>query len=297
MANNQHQFSAVHKADFTDLYNQHSPRSYFTTLKPLEYTIPQQVLPLIQKLHQLSCQSATSSAILDVCCSYGINGGLLRHHVDIDTWTAHYTGSDLSSKEQVLADKEFLASRTRPSKPVVLGFDKADHAVRYALDVGLIDAGWAEDLENADPSPELCRALQDVTLVICTGAIGYLSSSTFDRIMAEINRSSKPWVLSTVIRTSSYDEIGTALGEHGLVTEKLPGVVLRQRRFASAQEQSDAVAQVAALGLDPIGFEDKGYLFADVYISRPLAKTSKPPISELAKHLGGIQVVEGDVCN
>jgi hypothetical protein len=288
MANNQHQFSAAHKADFTDLYNQHSPKSYFTTLKPLEYTIPQQALPLIQKLHQLSCQSATSSAILDVCCSYGINGGLLRHHVDIDTWTAHYTGSELSSKEQVLADMEFFASRTRPSKPVVLGFDKADHAVRYALDVGLIDAGWEEDLENDDPSPEFCRALQGVTLVICTGAAGYISSRTFDRIMAAIDRSSKPWVFSTVIRTSSYDQIGSTLGEHGLVTERLPGVVLRQRRFASAQEQSDAVAQVTALGLDPTDLEDKGYLCADVYISRPFAETSKPPISELAKHLGSV---------
>jgi hypothetical protein len=297
MANKQHQFSAAHKANFTDLYNQHSPRSYFAALKPLEYTIPQQVLPLIQKLHQLSGQSATSSAILDVCCSYGINGGLLRHQVNIDTWTAHYTGSELSAKEQVLADKEFFASRARPSRPVVLGFDKADHAVRYALDVGLIDAGWVADLEHEDPSPELCRALQDINLVICTGAVGYLTSRTFDRIMAAIGGSSKPWVLSTVIRTSSYDEIGTKLGEHGLVTEKLPGVVLRQRRFASAQEQGDAVAQVVALGVDPIGFEDKGYLCADVYISRPFAETSKPPISELAKHLGGFQDVEGDVCN
>ncbi|KAH6962920.1 hypothetical protein HG530_006636 [Fusarium avenaceum] len=297
MANDQHQFSAAQKADFTDLYNQHTPRSYFTTLHPLEYTIPQQVLPLIRTLHQLSCQGATSSVILDVCCSYGINGGLLRHHVDIDTWTAHYKGSELNSKEQVLADKEFFASRTRPSKPVVLGFDKADHAVRYALEVGLIDAGWAEDLENGDPSFELCRALQDVSLVVCTGAAGYLSSRTFDRIMTAIDRSSKPWVLSTVIRTSSYDEIGTTLRGRGLVTEKLPGVVLRQRRFASPQEQSDAVTHVAALGLDPTAYEGKGYLCADVYISRPLAETSTLPILELAKHLGGTQVVEADVRN
>src|SRR5690348_8948487 len=104
MASDQHQFSAAHKADFNYLYNQHTPRSYFTTLEPLEYTIPQQVLPLVLDLHQLSCQGATSSVILDVCCSYGINGGLLRHLVDIDTWTAHYTSPELSSKEQLLAD-------------------------------------------------------------------------------------------------------------------------------------------------------------------------------------------------
>ncbi|KAM0201607.1 hypothetical protein ACHAPI_001652 [Fusarium lateritium] len=207
----------------------------------------------------------------------------------MDTWTNHYMGSELSSKEQVIADKEFFSNRTRPSKPVVLGFGKADHTIGYALD--------AEDLENDDPSPELSRALLDVTLFICTGTAGYLSSRTFDRIMAAIGGSSKPWVVSTVIRTSSYDDIATALGEHGLVTERLPGVVLRQRHFDSAQEQSYAIAQVAAFGLDPVGYEDQGYLCADVYISRPLVEVSKPPISELTKYLGGVHIVEADVCN
>lgn len=97
-----------------------------------------------------------------------------------------------------------------------------------------------------------------------------------------------------MIRTSSYDEIGTTSREHGLVTERISGTALRQCRFTSAQEQSNAVAHVTALGLNPTVSEDKGYLCADVYISRPLAETSKPPISELAKHLGCIQVVESD---
>lgn len=112
MANDQHQFSVAQKADFTDIYNQHNPRCYFTALQPLEYTIPQQLLPLIRHVYHLSCQGATSSVILDVGCSYNINGGLLRHHVDIDTCTAHYTGSKLRSKEQVWVDKELFASRT-----------------------------------------------------------------------------------------------------------------------------------------------------------------------------------------
>ncbi|KAH7234850.1 uncharacterized protein BKA55DRAFT_708803 [Fusarium redolens] len=225
MANNQNQSAVAQKSNFTDLYNHQDPRGYLTTLAPLQYTIPQQALPLFQRLHQFSCRGTTVSAILDICCSYGINGGLLRHHVDIDTWTAHYTGSELNSKQQVLADKEIFGSRERSSKPVVFGLDKADQAIRYALGAGLIDAGWVEDLEVQDPSPDLRKALQDVSLVICTGGVGYVSSRTFARIVA-----------STVILTSSYDEIAATLREHGLVTERLPGVVLRQRRFASAKE-------------------------------------------------------------
>ncbi|QKD62662.2 uncharacterized protein FOBCDRAFT_254558 [Fusarium oxysporum Fo47] len=196
MVNNQQQSAVAQKANCTDLHNQQDLR----------------VLPFFQRLHRLSCRGATAPAILGVRCSYGINGALLRHQVDLETWTAHYTGSGPDSKQQALADKEFFASRERSPKPVVLGLDKADHAVRYALDAGLIDAGWIEGLEVKDPSPDLRKALQGVSLIIYAGGV--------------IGRSSNLWVASTVIGTPSYEEIATELTEHGLVTERLPGVVL-----------------------------------------------------------------------
>ncbi|KAG5749175.1 hypothetical protein H9Q69_003685 [Fusarium xylarioides] len=194
--------------------------------------------------------------------------------------------SKLDSKHQVLADREFFASRKRSPKPVFFGLDKADNAVSYALDAGLIDAGWVEDLEVNYTSPGLREALQAVSLIICTGGVSYLSSRTFARIVAAVGRSSNLWVASTVIRTPSYEEIETELRKHGLVTEILPGVVLRQRRFASAQEQSDAVAHVAAHGLDPTGFEEMGYVCADVFIPRSVEDTSRPPIAELVAAIG-----------
>ncbi|KAH7210222.1 hypothetical protein BKA60DRAFT_598689 [Fusarium oxysporum] len=213
MVNSQQQSAVAQKANFTDLHNQQDLRGYPTTLAPLQYTIPQQVLPLFQRLHRLSCRGATAPASLGVRCSYGINEALLRHQVDLETWTAHYTGSELDSKQQALADKEFFASRERSPKPVVLGLDKADHAV--------------EDLEVKDPSPDLRKALQGVSLIIYAGGVSYLSSRAFARIIAAVGRSSNLWVASTVIRTPSYEEIATELTEHGLVTERLPGVVLR----------------------------------------------------------------------
>lgn len=280
----QRQPGAVQKASFTDIYNNKDPRDYLKTLAPLEYTIPQQLQPLFQRLHQLASQGNANSAILDVCCSYGINGGLLRHDVDMEAWTERYAGSDLSAEEQVQSDKEFFASRVRSEKPVVLGLDKAENAIRYALDTDLIDNGWAEDLETHDPSPSLSEALKDVTLIICTGGVSYVGSRTVGRIMSRIPRSTNIWMASTVIRTVSYEEIAMTLKAHGLETMKLPGV-LRQRRFASDKEKSDAIAHVKAHGLDPAGFEDEGYLCAEVYISRPAAEIAELPVAELVKAL------------
>lgn len=282
----QRQPGSVQKASFNDIYNDKDPRAYLTTLAPLEYTIPQQLQPLFQRLHQLASQDTAKSAILDVCCSYGINGGLLRHDVDMEIWTAHYTGSEMCPEEQVQSDKEFFASRARSDKPTVLGLDKAENAITYALDIGLIDKGWAEDLESRDLSPSLSEALKDVTLIICTGGVSYVGSRTFGRIMSAIPRSTNIWMASTVIRTVSYEDVAMTLKAHGMETMKLPGV-LRQRRFASDKEKNDAVAQVKARGLESAGFEDEGYLCAEVYISRPVGELARTPIAELADLMKG----------
>ncbi|RGP76812.1 methyltransferase type 12 [Fusarium longipes] len=283
MGDIQHQPAAANKANFTNLYNDDDPRAYLTTLAPLQYTIPQQVQPLFQRLYKLSRRDKATSAILDVCCSYGINGGLLKHDVNMESWTARYVDSELRPSEQVQADKEFFSSPARSSKPVVFGLDTSTQAIRYALDVNLIDAGWSDNLEINDPSQDLCRALRDVSLIICTGGAGYVGSRTFGRIMKATGKPTNVWVVSTVIRMVPYDNVAATLREYGLETEKLPGVVLRQRRFASAQEQADIISDVAARGLNTSGFEDQGYLCAEVYISRPAADVMRPPVADLVK--------------
>ncbi|KAL4731034.1 hypothetical protein ACLX1H_003076 [Fusarium chlamydosporum] len=197
MTKDNHQPAAAHKASFRDIYNDQDPRGYLTTLASLEYTIPQQVEPLFQRLYKLSCQDRESPAILDVCCSYGINGCLLKYNVNLDTWTTHYHGSKLSPKQQTLADKEFFTTRAKSCKPVVLGLDQADQAIRYAVSVGLIDDGWVEDLEVCDPSPGLSKVLQDVKLITCTGGASYVGPRTFKRIMAAIPKSRNVWMAST----------------------------------------------------------------------------------------------------
>ncbi|EKJ69752.1 hypothetical protein FPSE_10068 [Fusarium pseudograminearum CS3096] len=284
-SSNQHQPAAASKATFTNIYNNPDPRPYFQALTPLEYTTPQQLLPLVQKLYQLSSLDVVNPKILDLCCSYGINGGILRHDTNMDTWAAHYDGSELNPEEQVMADKKFFAARARPFRPMVVGLDTSEPAIRYALNTGLIDSGWSENLEAQDPSTDLSKALQDVSLIICTGGASYVGSSTFSRIMRAIERPGNVWVVCTVIKMISYDDIAETLRAHGLETEKLPGVVLRQRKFVSAEEESAVIEKIVARGLDTTGFEDEGYLCAEVFVSRPISEVSRPPVGELVKEI------------
>jgi carnitine O-acetyltransferase len=45
--------------------------------------------------------------------------------------------------------------------------------------------------------------------------------------------------------------------------------VFRQRRFASPQEQALVLDSMSAAGVDPRGLEAEGWLYAQLYLSRP----------------------------
>ena len=100
-----------HKANFDDIYDQPDPRAYFRTLAPLDYQIPQQARPVIERVHAAAGADRT---ILDVCCSYGINAALLRFDVDIADLAARYTDAGLDDRpaaERVRADRSYFADR------------------------------------------------------------------------------------------------------------------------------------------------------------------------------------------
>ncbi|KAJ7196507.1 hypothetical protein GGX14DRAFT_473308 [Mycena pura] len=278
-----HKSKPTRKADFSFIYKLPDPRVYFSTLAPLYYRVPQQALPVFNRVLNLSARDTAPRKILDVCCSYGINAALLRYDVDFDALTTHFARSNLPPEQQITIDRQFFASCPRASQSdiTVLGLDAAPNAVRYAVDVGLLADGWAEDLETSEPSPLLRSALRDVGLVVCTGGVGYIGATTFARIAAAVADPYDLWVVAFVLRVVDYDDVVAAFSRYGLVTEKLPGILFRQRLFTTPEEQSAAVADVASRGLDPTGLEADGWFYSECYVTRPAAETLRIPITQL----------------
>ncbi|KAI8240038.1 hypothetical protein K4K55_001198 [Colletotrichum sp. SAR 10_96] len=267
------QFTNTRKADFNSIYNQPDPRAYFKALTPLQYQIPQQALPFVERILELSSPSedVQPRKVLDVCCSYGINDALLRYDLTLDALSAHLASSPKQSgRDQIISDKRFFASKLIHPEVDVLGLDIAPDAIAYAVKTGLMKDGWAENLETSDPSLSLREGLKDVEVVVCTGGVGYVGPSTFSRIADAVEDSSKLWIVTFVLRVFSFNEIADVLEEnHGLVTEKIPGHLFRQRRFTTREEQSAAVADVRARGLDTKGLEEDGWFYAECYVTRP----------------------------
>lgn len=265
------------KASFDDIYDQPDPRAYYRTLRPYDYQIPHHAQQLTRRLlgtkHLVAAAERGPVSVLDVCCSYGLNAALLNHTLTLDDLYRHYEHHDRpphdprpDATELSAADRRYYAEHRRYDAVHAVGLDVAGNAVDYAKGAGILDEGYAEDLEHHEPSEELRRALGEVSLITVSGGVGYVTERTFARLAKHLGPHA--WVLALVLRTVSYDGISGALAAQGMTTARADATYL-QRRFTSADEQRHALEAVTAAGRSPQGFEADGYYHADLYLSGP----------------------------
>lgn len=273
----------VGKASFGEIYDMEDPRDYFEVLGDLDYAAPEHGRRLFSALIEERREKEDESLeVVDVCCSYGINAALLKYEITLDDLYERYRSEEvagLSSDELVASDVSFYAGRKRKDSPRVVGVDVAPKAVSYGVRSGLLDAGFAENLESEDPSGELKRAVSKTDLLTVTGGIGYISERTFERLLGSME--SPPWVASLALRWVSYEKISAVLSEYGLVTEKLDAHTFSQRRFADTEEREYVLEELEKMEIDTEGKEANGSYHAEFYLSRPLEDIAKTPLGEL----------------
>ncbi|MDH6108496.1 SAM-dependent methyltransferase [Kitasatospora sp. MAP12-15] len=276
-------------AAFDDIYDQPDPRAYFRALGPLEYQAPHHGQSIFQRAvaaRRRTARAAEPVTVLDICCSYGINAALLNHDVTLDDLYAHYTSPQataLTTAELIEWDRSYYAARRRRDPARVIGLDMATNAISYAREVGLLDEGFAENLETAPPSPSLLRAARHARLITITGGATFLSPRTFQPILTCAH--DPVWVAAFVLRTTSYASIAACLASYGLVTEKATTHTFRQRRFTDADEQRYAVKAVTAAGDDPYGKETDGYFHTTLHLSRPSEDVTALQLTDLMPSL------------
>ncbi len=254
------------KADFYDIYSAPDPRPYFATLGPLGYQMPEVATPVVERVLPL-LGTDRRPTVLDLCCSYGMISALL-HSAGPDRLAARYTDPrvvGLDSDQMAEADRERF-NRERDLR--MLGVDVSGPAIDYGRRAGLLADGWAENLEDGDPSPELAAGVGDVDLMVCTGGVGYIGVPTFRRLLEALERPEELWLVVFVLRVFDYAPIQDLLATYGLETVTLPGT-FKQRRFADDEEREGALADVRRRGLDPEGKETDGWFHATGFVSAP----------------------------
>ena len=261
---------ATGKVTLDRIYVQPDPRAYFTTLREFDYGIPQLAKPYFTKFIQEYREhtGVVVPTVLDLGCSYGINAALLRCEATIDELYEHYGSSAPDDLEELLArDRELVRSRGQLDVARFVGLDNSGPALSYAVSAGFLDAAVHADLERQDPTAAQREQLRGADLVISTGCIGYVGEPTLRRVIAAQD-GRLPWMAHFVLRMFPFEPVADRLARLGYESVVADGV-FRQRRFASAEEQSQVLETLSAAGVDPSGLETDGWLYARLHLSRP----------------------------
>lgn len=280
------------KADFNSIYVQPDPRAYFSVLSGLDYVIPHLAQPVFQQLvAALRRKRRKPLTVLDLGCSYGVNGALMKYGITLDVLRDRYGAPPIqrvSSAELARLDRSFFAGWPADANLRVIGLDVSKQAVDYAQACGAIDLGIAVDLESGELPAWAAAEIAKVDLIVSTGCVGYVSDRTFARLLAGRVGADVPWVASFVLRMFGYEAIDRTLASHGLTTEKFEGATFVQRRFRDAAELEGTVDALAARGLDAAGREAEGLFHAELFVSRPQGDATRAALPQIVSIASGI---------
>jgi SAM-dependent methyltransferase len=260
------------KVSFDHIYTAPDPRDYFRTLYQLDYRIPQLAKPYFTKLIEeyREARGVPVPTVLDIGCSYGVNAALVKCDITMEELYERYRGKDsgiLTRDALLAADRALTRSSTPLDKVRFIGLDSSRPALTYALSAGFLDDAVHADLERSELTEDQRQRLVGLDLVISTGCIGYITQKTLSRIV-QANGGHKPWMAHFVLRMFPFGPMADTLHEWGYDTVRIEGV-FKQRRFASAVEQSFVLDTLSTIGVDPVELETDGWLYAQLFVSRP----------------------------
>jgi SAM-dependent methyltransferase len=267
------------KKIFSDVYVSPDPIGYFEKLCAADYLIPEVAREVFRTLFQ-ACRATRGRGrltVVDVGCSYGVNAAIHRYGLALGELQARYASKaaqGVRGRALLVADRAFYRARSEVEPLDVVGLDVSGPAVAYAEAAGIMMRGLQVNLEAREPTLDEAQALAGADIVISTGAVGYVTATTFERIIRAASR--PPWVAAFVLRQFEFDPIAAALEKHGYVVETLPGTVFPQRRFVDPAERRGALTRLSEIGRAPTALEDAGWYASEVWLARPRKEADIP---------------------
>lgn len=266
-------------------YNMDTPIYYYSAIEQLDYLLPQQAKPIFEKILDLLEKKSTKShlKLVDIGSSYGVNGLLLKWRLELDEILSHYKkqSSQINGHTNLTSlDRDWL--KAKPSRNIeIVGMDISTNALNYARKAQIIDKIINGNFEETALDPEQSKSLSDTDLIISTGCIGYVTHKTMTAVLNAMSPQ-KPWMAHFVLRMFPFDEMEAMLKKQGYKTLKSRHPV-RQRRFASDLEREKALERLSSLSMETKELEQKGWYYADLFLSRPEKESDTPLPADLQK--------------
>ncbi len=265
------------KACFDDVYTAPTPHDYIAMMAKNGYEIGEQARPYCiaaAELLQEHTEDAWPVQMLDIGCSYGMGSAFVKYGCSFDEMVAFFsTRAPKDPQAACEAMRAWINVTPTPHDVRCVGLDSSKPAIRFAIRAGLLDGGIARDFENPEitPNAEECSWLRSCNLLISTGAIGYVTDRTMAHVVRHAGKDHPsnfgPLAVLTILRMFDATPIRDVFDRHGFRYEKVPGIMLPQRRFTDRNERKGVLKVLHDKGIDTREWEDQGRQFAELFIA------------------------------
>lgn len=265
------------KTCFDDIYTAPTPHAYIATMAKSGYEICEQARPYCIAAAELlknHTEDAWPVQMLDIGCSYGMGSAFVKYGISRDEMVAFFsTRVPQDPHAACEAMRAWIINTPTPYDIRCVGLDSSTPAVRFAMRAGLLDDYIARDFENPDitPNAEERSLLRSCNLLISTGAIGYVTDRTMAHVVRHAGKDHPsefgPLAVLTILRMFDATPIRDVFEKHDLRFEKVPEVMLPQRRFTDENERKSVLKTLHDKRIDTSEWEDRGEQFAELFIA------------------------------
>ena len=261
------------KASFDAAYSAPTPHRYLHNMTAVDYRMADYMNPFLSAIVDASVTPAEPVRVLDLGCSYGVSGALLKtdcSYQELAEFFRHEASSEYSSC--VVESKRWLESHVAREDVEVVGFDSSAEAIRFATASRMIDEGIARNLEeNESELTEDERSLiRQCDVLLSTGVIGYVTDKTVSPILDEFGHDARgtlgPVAVMSVLELFDPEPIAESFAEHGYRFGQLP-VRLPQRRFADEEEREGVLETLRDRGQRTATQESENRMFASLCVA------------------------------
>ena len=239
----------------------------------LNYRMADYMNPYLSAVVDASMTSQEPVRVLDIGCSYGMSGALLKTdcaYRDLAEFYQQEASAEYASC--VVESQRWLDSHGMRGDVEVAGFDSSEEAIRFAAASHMIDDGIALNLEDgkSELTADEAHLIRDCDVLLSTGAIGYVTDKTINPILDEFGNNTRgalgPVAVMSVLELFDPAPIAEAFTEHGYRFGHLP-VRMPQRRFADEDERKGVIEALRQRGVQADAQESEHQMFAGLCIA------------------------------
>jgi SAM-dependent methyltransferase len=265
------------KASFDAAYTALTPHQYLHDMTAVNYRMADYMHPFLAAAVDASVSLSPSSQrpvrVLDLGCSYGVSGALLKTGCSYQELAKFFRcETSLAYSSCVTESKRWLESHVAREDVEVVGLDSSAEAIRFATASGMIDKGITRNFEENESklTKDERSLIRQCDVLLSTGVIGYITEKTIHSILEAFGHDARgplgPVAILSVLELFDQEPIAEAFAEYGYRFGQLP-IRMPQRRFADEEEREGVLETLRNRGESTAVQDSEGQMFASLCVA------------------------------